>query len=127
MRLRFDIKSLLLVTLAVAIVTFCALPTEPLTYRDGVDKAEAKRVFRIAKPLIDHQLGGNTREMRYHISSFDGGWFVMAGHKELEMVASGWQIFVVNEDGELLEDYDCLLYTSPSPRDATLSRMPSSA
>ena len=26
-----------------------------------------------------------------------------------------------------IEDYDCLLYTSPSPRDATLSRMPSSA
>ena len=25
------------------------------------------------------------------------------------------------------EAYDCLLYTSPSPRDATLSRMPSSA
>ena len=25
------------------------------------------------------------------------------------------------------EDYTCLLYTSPSPRDATLSRMPSSA
>ena len=26
-----------------------------------------------------------------------------------------------------LEEYTCLLYTSPSPRDATLSRMPSSA
>ena len=26
-----------------------------------------------------------------------------------------------------LEDHPCLLYTSPSPRDATLSRMPSSA
>ena len=26
-----------------------------------------------------------------------------------------------------IELYDCLLYTSPSPRDATLSRMPSSA
>ena len=25
------------------------------------------------------------------------------------------------------QDKDCLLYTSPSPRDATLSRMPSSA
>ena len=25
------------------------------------------------------------------------------------------------------KEYDCLLYTSPSPRDATLSRMPSSA
>ena len=28
---------------------------------------------------------------------------------------------------ELNEAYGCLLYTSPSPRDATLSRMPSSA
>ena len=27
----------------------------------------------------------------------------------------------------LVEQYPCLLYTSPSPRDATLSRMPSSA
>ena len=26
-----------------------------------------------------------------------------------------------------LDPWDCLLYTSPSPRDATLSRMPSSA
>ena len=29
--------------------------------------------------------------------------------------------------GEAAEEKDCLLYTSPSPRDATLSRMPSSA
>ena len=28
---------------------------------------------------------------------------------------------------ELLDSYDCLLYTSPSPRDRTRSRMPSSA
>ena len=34
----------------------------------------------------------------------------------------------VTLDGELLEKSGaCLLYTSPSPRDATLSRMPSSA
>ena len=33
-----------------------------------------------------------------------------------------------HEFGDLLElPYNCLLYTSPSPRDATLSRMPSSA
>ena len=32
------------------------------------------------------------------------------------------QTFTMSE-----EDLDCLLYTSPSPRDATLSRMPSSA
>ena len=32
-----------------------------------------------------------------------------------------------DEDEDEDEDEDCLLYTSPSPRDATLSRMPSSA
>ena len=32
-----------------------------------------------------------------------------------------YTIYVTKEDGT------CLLYTSPSPRDATLSRMPSSA
>ena len=30
-------------------------------------------------------------------------------------------------DEEISQLYNCLLYTSPSPRDATLSRMPSSA
>ena len=36
---------------------------------------------------------------------------------------------VVSEDGEDDDEWamGCLLYTSPSPRDATLSRMPSSA
>ena len=36
---------------------------------------------------------------------------------------------ILDKDGKLSLDLpkDCLLYTSPSPRDATLSRMPSSA
>ena len=34
----------------------------------------------------------------------------------------------MGDDGlESTTDYACLLYTSPSPRDATLSRMPASA
>ena len=38
------------------------------------------------------------------------------------------QILVNQEDIKIFEEkIDCLLYTSPSPRDATLSRMPSSA
>ena len=40
------------------------------------------------------------------------------------------KIFVCNVDEKSVQngnDYTCLLYTSPSPRDATLSRMPSSA
>ena len=38
--------------------------------------------------------------------------------------------FLFNKNSDLYKRYDprvCLLYTSPSPRDATLSRMPSSA
>ena len=37
------------------------------------------------------------------------------------------RIAVKNQVGQLTYEYTCLLYTSPSPRDATLSRMPSSA
>ena len=42
---------------------------------------------------------------------------------------TGWQKdrSFVTDEGERLPDSVCLLYTSPSPRDATLSRMPSSA
>ena len=37
-------------------------------------------------------------------------------------------VLVVDIPGELkLKDYGCLLYTSPSPRDGQISRMPSSA
>ena len=40
-------------------------------------------------------------------------------HPEYEKKKEHWDF--------LASTYACLLYTSPSPRDATLSRMPSSA
>ena len=49
---------------------------------------------------------------------------------------TGWQVRVFVDTAPLMEkplgqsagiDKDCLLYTSPSPRDRSLSRMPSSA
>ena len=44
---------------------------------------------------------------------------------------SGWQVAAdANSAGEMYPDqslYPCLLYTSPSPRDVSSSRMPSSA
>ena len=40
---------------------------------------------------------------------------------------SGEPSWVQSIDVGFLKSNDCLLYTSPSPRDATLSRMPSSA
>ena len=49
--------------------------------------------------------------------------------KKWAMAVSGVVLlgFVVTHMIGNLHLYDCLLYTSPSPRDATLSRMPSSA
>ena len=34
---------------------------------------------------------------------------------------------IIQQNGDIDEDISCLLYTSPSPRDGLLSRMPSSA
>ena len=55
-----------------------------------------------------------------------------AGTEVNDASAGGGAAFIAGEDGNLGADENgvvtiCLLYTSPSPRDATLSRMPSSA
>ena len=49
----------------------------------------------------------------------------LVGKVRLEEGANVWFNAVLRGDNELI--LICLLYTSPSPRDATLSRMPSSA
>ena len=57
------------------------------------------------------------------------------GNVEMEAGSSAWFGAVLRGDNDLIkigarsnvQDNSCLLYTSPSPRDATLSRMPSSA
>ena len=38
-----------------------------------------------------------------------------------------WRTGIYGADAKVVDGISCLLYTSPSPRDATLSRMPSSA
>ena len=59
---------------------------------------------------------------------FRGNGGVM-NHETLETIAKRKKPFTVDYAGFgwLLIKKGCLLYTSPSPRDATLSRMPSSA
>ena len=55
---------------------------------------------------------------------YDVGTPLIRGH-DAEVTGVSW-----TNDGELVsvsDDYTCLLYTSPSPRDGLLSRMPSSA
>ena len=53
-----------------------------------------------------------------------------SGHSVVRASSAGGMVGFANPDQHLrLLGYSacCLLYTSPSPRDATLSRMPSSA
>ena len=45
-------------------------------------------------------------------------------NKEVDLVVRNAHIVSMDGDGH---EYTCLLYTSPSPRDRTRSRMPSSA
>ena len=47
--------------------------------------------------------------------------------RELDTEASQQHAMIVADFSEAAQVKICLLYTSPSPRDATLSRMPSSA
>ena len=63
-----------------------------------------------------------------HIFGYPGG-AVLPIYDELKNHPSIKHILVRHEQGagHAAEGYACLLYTSPSPRDATLSRMPSSA
>ena len=70
----------------------------------------------VAKAIVlTEELGAKVRKLFRNNSDddvYDISWEVDAAVEALDVFASRWT---------------CLLYTSPSPRDATLSRMPSSA
>ena len=66
--------------------------------------------------------------IEYELPGEDDGWVVAVLRRKNER-ASGHVVRTPENDFEFIPvpGKDCLLYTSPSPRDATLSRMPSSA
>ena len=72
--------------------------------------------------------------MAYYILIFDEAWETMLNKFEMggaKAQVSKRSTMVVETrttyNNEVKENEDCLLYTSPSPRDRTRSRMPSSA
>ena len=96
--------------------------------------------------LLDEPLSALDAKVRVHLrqelKKFHrrlGLTTIMVTHDQEEALSIADRIFVMS-DGELMQagsprdiyinpanPFVCLLYTSPSPRDATLSRMPSSA
>ena len=60
------------------------------------------------------------------LKSSQKDWQVAINHRFVkELFAGTIENKVLKE--YLIQDYHCLLYTSPSPRDRSVSRMPSSA
>ena len=70
------------------------------------------------------------------LGRLDNGWVLASESPALDVIGAHMvreldpgEVVVIDDTGwrSLRPFNDCLLYTSPSPRDATLSRMPSSA
>ena len=85
------------------------------------------------KEVVKNQISwvhrkGATRAFPAHHHALEGTPFETTGHPILlpGNPRDGSAVMVA-EEGAKESCYSCLLYTSPSPRDATLSRMPSSA
>ena len=77
-------------------------------------------IAELETTISDYIFYGNTRALK-----------IIHGHGSgtLKKAVREW---CISQEGRFQaviygEDYDCLLYTSPSPRDRSVSRMPSSA
>ena len=100
------------VPLPVEIISFSAKETKSNVIKlDWITSSELNNDFF----MIQHSIDGREYES---IKKING-----AGTSELEQRYSYEHSSPIKGDNY----YSCLLYTSPSPRDATLSRMPSSA
>ena len=58
-------------------------------------------------------------------ADWDNPYWTNKQHVAIQLAKRGYKIFYVESQG--LRSPTCLLYTSPSPRDLSTSRMPSSA
>mgnify|MGYP003323411349 CR=1 FL=1 len=94
----------------------------------GVDLDKARQVKKIYEPIVKTTFNENT------ISPLGlfGGFYELKDYKNPVIVSStdgvGTKLVLSNylkKYHNLGQDIVCLLYTSPSPRDATLSGLPS--
>ena len=80
------------------------------------------RIHLGVKRVTEEQIAKWKRERDYHLPYFyNTGWSEVAVRQ-----VSGTPV-ELSLPAQLAGAYTCLLYTSPSPRDGLLSRMPSSA
>ena len=88
---------------------------------DGIGDVEVQE-FVVGK--ITHQISGE----KYFVSADTLRKLSLVPTSEEWLTAPELEVEVIDTvSGATVEFYTCLLYTSPSPRDGLLSRMPSSA
>ena len=77
------------------------------------------------------RFGASTADRTYLLYAADSTTirlYINSSHSTYTSMTTGWRHIVGTYDKTNRKLYvDCLLYTSPSPRDGLLSRMPSSA
>ena len=112
------------------------LPTRGAVRVSELRKAVAARLGRRTEEVTLKQRRAKRRDgaVVVHGGGLFGGWFAdERGEQTMDVEARERHVI---EDGEAVPEaggtravifYSCLLYTSPSPRDGLLSRMPSSA
>ena len=81
--------------------------------QDRKDKARVPISAKLIANLIEAAGANRIMTMDFHADQIQGFFDIPVDHLKSEAL--------------FMPYLDCLLYTSPSPRDATLSRMPSSA
>ena len=77
--------------------------------------------FSFLEAEFTDEFAASSRAEKYALE--DPGTSVIHARRALESAVK----WAFKNDPGLRQPYDCLLYTSPSPRDRTRSRMPSSA
>ena len=97
----------------------------------GADRISVRSARNRARPSIDETESGGVVSVRV-VGVLDGTKIRLPGKSFSTRNAAGIRDFIqqLRDDGAdvaMADKKACLLYTSPSPRDATLSRMPSSA
>ena len=80
-------------------------------------------IFQTRKYIEKYGFGEGSAIMTRLVGTFAAGFAVTLVIALLTSIEGAWLLFVYG----FVQACICLLYTSPSPRDATLSRMPSSA
>ena len=101
------------------ILTHCAVCATELGLSLGKKCGRCSTRYCGAECQVQHWKEGGHDQLCKKIKKTGGAEQYNANGKYSEAVSAAAE--------KCAEDTNCLLYTSPSPRDATLSRMPSSA